>query len=100
MAKKINILPTPEDLKKIANTKYVELCKGRIPFELSTMESVANELRMGLAKEVERYMWARLIELGLLREGHDCTDWDRNGGSPGHSPFCRWCRITKELGLR
>jgi hypothetical protein len=100
MPKKIAILPTPEELKKVADTTYVTLSKGRIPFELATMEFVANEIRIALAKEVGRHMWTRLVELGMLHEGHDCTQYERTGHSPDHSPFCRTCRAKKELELK
>ena len=100
MTKKISILPSPEDLKKVADTAYVKLCKGRIPKELATMESVAAEIRLAIAKETERYMWARLIELGMINLQHDCTNWERTGHSPDHSPVCRQCRIKKELGIK
>jgi len=45
-------------------------------------------------------MWTRLIELGMINLQHDCTNWERTGHSPDHSPVCRQCRIKKELGIK
>lgn len=82
MPKKINILLNPDEIEKL-DEKYNQY--------------VINE-EVGKAAQVK--MWTRLIELGMISEHHDCTNWARTGHSPDHSPFCRWCRIKKELGLK
>lgn len=88
MTKKINILLTPEDIAGLYQRMYKKSVLAMVtPDDLE------------LAKEQARKMWTRLIELGIISEHHDCTNWERTGHSPDHSPFCRWCRIKKELGL-
>jgi len=82
MVKKINILLTPDEIEKLdeKNNEYV--------------------IQEVVGKEAQRKMWKRLIELGMISPHHDCTNWERTGHSPDLSPFCRWCRIKKELGIK
>lgn len=92
MTKKINILLTKEDINKVV--KDYKFRPG-----IHSLEQIPF-IKVEIAKEAQKKMWIRLIELGLLKEGHDCTNWERTGGSPGHSPVCRWCRVKKELGIK
>jgi hypothetical protein len=89
MAKKINILLTEKELSEIPG-RFKKLYPGKRPISLIGF----------ITREAQRKMWTRLIELGMISEHHDCTDWERAGHSPDHSPFCRWCRIKKELELK
>jgi hypothetical protein len=93
MAKKINILLNPEEIKKVKRTS-----------NWGPIEDVRNGDGVYVSEkfslEGQRKLWTRLIELGMISEHHDCIDWSRAGHSPDHSPFCRWCRIKKELGLK
>ena len=83
MAKKIDILLTTTDQRQISQDYYK-----------TTVQKYPWCLTSWIARAAQRKMWKRLIELDLLKEHHDCTKLGTQ-----HSPFCRWCRITKELGL-
>jgi hypothetical protein len=89
MPKKINILMTEDELLKIPSI-FRKAYPVKRPISLIGF----------ITREAQKKMWKRLIELGMISEHHDCTNWERTGHSPDHSPFCRWCRITKELGIK
>ena len=82
MTKKINILLTPDEIEKL-DEKY----NGYV-------------IQEEIGKAAQKKMWARLIELRMINLQHDCTNWERTGHSPDHSPVCRQCRIKKELGIK
>ena len=92
MAKKINILLTKDEINQVC-TNYKWRPKVHGLDQISFVKS-------DIALEAQRKMWKRLIELGMISPHHDCTNWERTGHSPDHSPFCRWCRIKKELGIK
>jgi hypothetical protein len=89
MPKKINILITEDELLKIPGD-FRRIYPNKRPISLIGF----------ITREAQKKMWNRLIELGMISEHHDNTDWERLGHSPNHSPFCRWCRIKKELGIK